>query len=210
MDGTHSSCFKQRDLSDIIDRSEANSLFSQSELLSKAHHNLETAPKSGAWLNTIPCESLNHFIPSPLFTIMLKRRLRIPIFQSSTHCMLCDQMMDCFGDHALVCCASGDRTFRHNAIRNKAFFFCQHASLNPVLEKSKLLRSHSYIRNRPADIYIPSLKNGQPTALDFAVKSGLQINYIESSSKDSTFAKEEYTSIKNVIMISAYYVKGMI
>ena len=124
--------------------------------------------------------------------------------------MLCDQMMDCFGDHALVCCASGDRTFRHNAIRNKAFFFCQHASLNPVLEKSKLLRSHSYIRNRPADIYIPSLKNGQPTALDFAVTSGLQINYIESSSKDSTFAKEEYTSIKNVIMISAYYVKGMI
>ena len=56
MDWTHSSYFKQRELSDIIDGNQANSMFLQNDILSKSHYNLETALKSGSWLNTIPCE----------------------------------------------------------------------------------------------------------------------------------------------------------
>ena len=187
---------KQRDLSDILDRNQAGIILKNSDILDKAHYNLETSPKSGSWLNTIPCESLNHFIPNVLFTIMLKRRLRVPLFQGSNHCTLCDQQMDVYGDHALVCSTNGDRNYRHNAIRNKAYFFCQQARLNPVMEKIGLLRNQSLEKLRPADIFIPNFKHGQPTALDFAVTSGLQSNYVENSSFNNNFAKEEYTLLK--------------
>ena len=41
-----------------------------------------------------------------LFSLMLKRRLRYPIFETPFHCTQCDETMDIYGDHALVCSAA--------------------------------------------------------------------------------------------------------
>ena len=188
--------FKQGVLSDLIDDAKVLDILSNSSLVDRAHFNLENAPKAGAWLNTLPCESLGHKIPGVLFTIMLKRRLRVNIFNNTIHCNLCDQIMDKFGDHAICCSAGGDRNFRHNALRNKAFTFCELARLNPEMEKIGLLRTDSSNRLRPADIYIPSLKVGQQSALDFAVTSGLKSDLIEHSCINNRFATEEYSTLK--------------
>ena len=47
--------------------------------------------------------------------------------------------MDRFGDHALVCCGGGDRTRRHNLLRNMVFHAAASANLHPELEKPGLL-----------------------------------------------------------------------
>ena len=47
--------------------------------------------------------------------------------------------MDSFGNHALVCCGGGDRTRRHNLLRNMVYYAASSAHLNPELEKPGLL-----------------------------------------------------------------------
>ena len=52
---------------------------------------------------------------------------------------LCDGVLDRFGDHALVCSCGGDRTRRHNLLRNMAYYAASASNLNPELEKPGLL-----------------------------------------------------------------------
>lgn len=127
---------------------------------------------------------------------MLKRRLRYPIFEAPQHCMQCDDLMDIYVDHALVCSAAGDRVSRHNLLRNKAFYVCQAAGLQPQLEKPGLLDNSSLNSRRPADIFIPNLKIGQQTVLDFGVTSGMRGDILEHSSNNNRFATEEYAHLK--------------
>ncbi len=47
--------------------------------------------------------------------------------------------MDRFGDHALTCPSAGDRTRRHNAIRNRVHEVSREAGLGPEKEKAGLL-----------------------------------------------------------------------
>ena len=54
----------------------------------------------------------------PSFRITLARRLRLAIQPEDGPCPRCGGLMDWFGDHALTCPCAGDRTRRHNAIRN--------------------------------------------------------------------------------------------
>ena len=104
----------------------------------KAHFSLESALRARAWLNAIPSESSGNKVQGILFCYMLKRRLRQPVFGDAFYCPLCDDVMDVYGDHALVCIGGGDRISRHNSIRNRVFQFCQSAGLRPQLEKGAL------------------------------------------------------------------------
>ncbi len=76
---------------------------------------------------------------------------------------------------------SGDRTIRHNAIRNIVFEEVAGAGLRPDREKAGLLPSRpasdglpSGTGRRPADVWMPRGSSGQGEALDFAVTSGLR------------------------------------
>ena len=51
--------------------------------------------------------------------------------------------MDVFMDHALVCPCGGDRTLRHNAIRNVTYAACRASGINAKLEKAGLLPPRS-------------------------------------------------------------------
>ena len=115
----------------------------------------------------------------------------MPFADADSRCPCCDGWLDRFGDHALACCGAGDRTRRHNLIRNLVYHAASAAGLSPELEKPGLLAqrpsSGSAYENgascrtgdsdpsfrRPADVFIPRWRSGPPAAWDFAVTSGM-------------------------------------
>ena len=117
-----------------------------------------------------------------LFKVSLKRRLRAPVFDTEGPCLLCGDVMDIWGDHALTCSCGGDRTIRHNAIRNVCYEEALEAGLRPEREKAGLLPGRPATdglevlngHRRPADVWLPRGPSSKGEALDFAVSSGLQ------------------------------------
>eukprot|EP00660_Eupelagonema_oceanica_P019327 gene19327-biopygen20047 len=106
----------------------------------RAHLNLLLEPGAGCWLTAISSPALGTAVAPQLFVVALQRRLRLPIFAASQYCAFCDGVVDVFADHALVCSGGGDRTVRHNLLRNAAFRVAHAAGLRPELEKPGLLR----------------------------------------------------------------------
>jgi len=169
-------------------------------------------PHAGAWLHPIPSEALGLAVSPPLFRVMMQRRLRMPIFDKSFLCPLCEQSMDVYGDHALTCPCGGDRTVRHNALRNVSARFFRAAGLQPELEKPGLLQerppadggdemsgeqcSGGADLRRPADTYVGNWHLGQPAAFDFAVTSGLKIGGLEGTVRDAKGACTAYVAKK--------------
>eukprot|EP00666_Eupelagonemidae_sp_cell4sb_P018089 gene18089-biopygen31850 len=122
--------------------------------------------------------------------------------------------MDSYGDHALVCAAGGDRTIRHNLLRNAAFRAARAAGARPELEKPGLLGPRPLIGileedgvplptlrdqlagRRPADVFLPSFFGGSRCALDFAVTSGLRCGSASESAADGSHAASSYENRK--------------
>ena len=74
-----------------------------------------------------------------LYIGMLRRWLCMPFAEMDVECLHCDGILDSYGDHALCCSGGGDRTRRHNLLRNLAYHAAAAANLNPELEKPGLL-----------------------------------------------------------------------
>ena len=134
----------------------------------------------------------------------------MPVFSSEFHCPFCDDVVDRYGDHCLVCPCGGDRTKRHNKLRNEVFFFCNAAGLNPELERPGLLQPRPLLgvspedgssrdpnpNRRPADVFLPRWRRGIPAALDFAVTSGLRDSVVQDSAHDSSAVVTQYEDFK--------------
>ena len=84
----------------------------------RAQLELTGAPQAGVWLHTCPSPSHQNNIDPFLFRTSILRWLRAPLAESDGICPLCDGVLDRFGDHCLVCPCGGDRTKRHNLLRN--------------------------------------------------------------------------------------------
>jgi hypothetical protein len=109
-----------------------------------------------------------------------------------------------------VCSCGGDRTKRHNLLRNQVFHFCEGAALNPELERPGLLPPRPFCGaspdngnalldqngRRPADVYLPRWRRGGPAALDFAVTSGLRDDVVRRSAVDGSSAVSAYEDFK--------------
>ena len=179
----------------------------------KAHTQLMSGSGSGAWLHATPCRESRTLLDAPLFRVAIMRRLRMPLLSSPSHCSACGMGLDIWADHALVCSCKGDRTIRHNALRNCAFRFARSSGLNPQKEKPGLLpprpdaegikeRAHSGGR-RPADIWIPRWCDGGAAALDFAVTSGMRSTNLHRSAIDHTAAVVDYEASKRSYLSTA-------
>ena len=91
----------------------------------QAHLNHTTASGAGQWLRTIPSKALRKHVDAAHFQVMIQRWLRAPIYEETFHCGYCDDIVDIYGDHCLVCSCGGDRTKRHNLLRNEVFYTCR-------------------------------------------------------------------------------------
>ena len=111
----------------------------------RAHLELTSAPRTGSWLHATPSPNTGTSIDPLLFRTDVLRWLRIPVAEADAICPLCDGIQDKYGDHALVCPCGGDRTKRHNLLRNQVYHFAASAGLNPELEKPGLLRTRQRV-----------------------------------------------------------------
>ena len=124
-------------------------------------------------------------------------------------------MMDVWGDHGLVCACGGDRTIRHNILRDLVVRFAKSAGHAAVAEKQGLLPPRPCIGaawengvggidirwlrpqdRRPADVWFPAWNGGRPAAVDLAVTSGLQSALHALSAVDGGAAAERYAERK--------------
>jgi hypothetical protein len=98
-------------------------------------------------------------------------------------------------DHALVCSCGGDRTLRHNAIRNAFFTWSLEAGIVAEKEKPGLLPARPGEEalsgermcsgKRPADVWLNPGPDGNPCAVDFAVTSGLRADCVRTAVEDT-------------------------
>ena len=136
---------QQRVLSSSVDAGTLEQLSNpqQASLCYRSHMSLLKLDGAGTWLHAIPSEALGTKVAPQLFVPMLQRRLRIQIFEKPFFCPLCDGAMDVWADHALTCACGGDRTKRHNLVRNVAVRLANTAGWWPEPEKLGLLRPRS-------------------------------------------------------------------
>ena len=115
----------------------------------------------------------------------------------------------------------GDRTKRHNLVRNVGVRLATAAGWRPEPEKPGLLRPRpslgsrgedgSEIREgtrgpearRPADIYVPRWDLGGSAALDFAVTSGLRTDLLEQTAADGSTSLISYEHNKRTFLDTA-------
>ena len=126
-----------------------------------AHLSLQQLCGAGAWLTAPPADAARTIEPA-LFKMALRRRLRIRVQDADMFCPMCGGTMDSYGDHALVCPCSGDRTVRHNRLRDSVFEDALRGHMGPEREKPGLLPE------RPRDDGTPPSSggwDGRPRAL---------------------------------------------
>ena len=141
-----------------------------------------------------------------IFKIALKRRLRVRVQDEDTYCPMCGGTMDSFDDHALACPCKGDRTIRHNRLRDAVYDVATNWNMAPERETLGLasgrppddgLRStqdptcgnvdgtgDAKRRKKPADIFIPRAIGRSPVALDFACRSALRSDCLRDAALD--------------------------
>jgi len=172
----------------------------------KAHLQLVSVEGAGMVFHAPPSKNLGTWMDGDLYKVVLQRRLRMPLWPEACHCTACGAAMDIWGDHALSCGCRGDRTLRHNALRDVTYHAALAAGLQPQREKSGLLPQRpgqdalreNVLSNgrRPADVWIPRWENGAPAAWDFAVTSGLRAGAVHEAAADPSQPVTAYEAHK--------------
>jgi len=206
--------WSQKALSKAIDERTLAELSASAGQSRRAHLKLISASGAGLWLNATPSKAAQLNNDPALFVAMLRRWLRVPFADQDVECPCCGGVLDSFGDHALVCSCGGDRTRRHNLLRNVVFHASDAANLRPELEKEGLLpqrpldggahedgspctdHNSQPQHRRPADVFIPRWRSGPPAAWDFAVTSGLRIDRLADALAGSDTVCAKYEDFK--------------
>jgi len=179
----------------------------------QAHLALLKQEGSGSWLHAVPSPAFDNAMTSAQSKVCLQRRLGLKVRPTPVFCPYCDGICDEYGDHDITCCSGGDRTKRHNRIRNRGNQKASAAALNPELEKPGLLCPRPLVGGsgedgssvdgpnlvngrRPADVFLPCWYLGGPAALDFAVTSGLRADVLRHSASDGSYAVKRYEAHK--------------
>ena len=107
-------------------------------------------------------------------------------------------ILDRHGLHASMCVAGGERSQRHNAVRDLVCAWAERAGLRPEKERAGLLLPQSpedthSARRRPADVYLPALA-GSPAALDFAITAPQRQEALAIASRETGAAAADYAS----------------
>ena len=134
--------------------------------------------KLRSMVNVFPFPSLGLHLKAAEFVVRVKYRLGLQIFPYEGMCVACPAVSETSGDHAVSCGWGGERTNRHDAIRDCLFSTCVQSCLGPTRKDRALIPSR---QARPADIYLPSWSGGLDTALDITVINPLQQTLMDRS-----------------------------
>ena len=96
-------------------------------------------------------------------------------------------------DSAITLLCAGDRSRRHNAVRNWLHKLADLAMLNPRLEQNCL---NDGTKSRPADVYIDSFTNGRPLAVDTTVFTPFSPHLVSNAAVKPLHTASEAEKIK--------------
>ncbi|CAK9077759.1 unnamed protein product [Durusdinium trenchii] len=113
----------QSELSSRIDATGWASQLEGASAVDKATLLSEAAPGARAFLTCVPSGRTQ--MEPAVFTAELRVRLRVPESSTDAWCPKCDAILDSHGHHAGMCIAGGERTLRHNALRDLEAGFCR-------------------------------------------------------------------------------------
>ena len=204
---------KQKQLSALLDGALKEELRAgaRAEGSRLAHLALVALPGAGAWLTAPPADDGRDIEPA-LFRVALQRRLRLRVAPDDVCCPCCGDVFDSFCDHALVCCCKGDRTVRHNAIRDVVHEEAVRAGTAAVKEKAGLLPARpaedgigqAECHRRPADIWLPRFQGASGEALDFACTSGMRADFLDRSASDGGSVFPAYEHLKRTFKMTEH------
>ena len=172
----------QSELSRHVDAAGWASQLNSASVVDKATLLSEATPGARAFLTCVPSGRTQ--MEPAVFNAELRVRLSVPESGSDTWCPKCDAILDTYGHHSGMCAAGGERTQRHNALRDLIYQWAERGCLRPEREKAGLLLPQSpddvsSARRRPADLYLPAFL-GRPTAIDFAIAAPQRLDVLGS------------------------------
>ena len=145
-------------------------------------------PHADAWIQAPPSRGLGLFFTDAEFRTACLRWLGENITPTASTCLACNESNSPKASHTLRCRRNGDIIARHNGLRDRIAAFASSACLEPVKEKAGLLGDVP--GQRPADIFLPRLFNGLPTAIDVAVTCPLQERFKNDANPAERYAAE--------------------
>ncbi|CAK9078242.1 unnamed protein product [Durusdinium trenchii] len=98
--------YRQQQLSQVLDKVTISQLTAPApgQEAYRAHLQLLQQPGAGAWLSAPPSEALGLHIFGPIFKIMVRLRLRLPVSDADAHCPKCDGIDCLMKSKSLDCC----------------------------------------------------------------------------------------------------------
>jgi hypothetical protein len=197
----------QKVLSSSIDEFIYRKLVDGSSKLSQRRFQSLDNSNSGKWLLVVPNEHFGTELSSIEFLTAAKFRLGAPLFPEVALCLACDAPMDTRGVHATQCMHGGNRTSRHNAVRDIVYTFASSGRI-PVAKETKWLVKDS--NRKPADVYLPSFNCGKDVAIDFAVISPFTDEAMKFDDYLPKYAEKKVKKYANDVKLANYDFQPMI
>jgi len=94
----------------------------------------------GNWLIVVPNEHFGTELSSLEFNTAVKFRLGAQLFPVDSVCSECESPMDIKGVHSSHCMLGGNRSSRHNAVRDIVYSFASSARLSVAKESKWLIK----------------------------------------------------------------------
>lgn len=189
---------KQKQLSSLLEVVGWEQQLASVSAMAKAGLLSEAEPGARAFLTAVPSGRTRmepaHFVSE------LRARLGVPDASEDVWCPRCDAVLDRLSVHASMCVAGGERTQRHNALRDLIGTWAERAGLHPEKERPGLLLPQTpddtrSARRRPADLYLPAF-HGRPTAFDFAVTAPQRLDVLVEAGRGGGSAAAAYADVK--------------
>jgi len=149
--------------------------------------------RAGSWLTVFPNRVLGTYLSNHEFSVLLRFRLGMAVYPTSDplYCRLCHSQCDNMGVHSTQCETGGDRTARHDRLRDTILTLIRSSGLSTSREPPGLLQG----LEKPADIFV--WRDSTPTALDVTVRSPLQKTLIKQAAEEGLVAARQGENVKN-------------
>ena len=148
---------------------------------------------SGSFLQVLPNNVLNSYLPKREFQVLCRLRLGAPVFHSPAPCVRCGKTADIYGIHSSQCAVGGYVIRRHDALRDELARICADAGCSVIVEQRGLFELSN---ERPGDLRIKNSQNNLDLLIDVSVVSPVANYTLSKSSKTMAAAATSMETTK--------------